>query len=233
MILLARFAQIEVTHPTVNLGGIDFDSDTLINSVIVCGILIGLALALRSQVHPGVPGRIQLAAEGVIDFIGGLVEESLGGRGINLGPLAISLFTFLLIANWIGLVPGFKSPTNDINTTLSLALMTFSLVQFYGIRARGIGAYLRHFVLQPPWFPLSVIEELTKPVTLTFRLYFNIFVGELLLALIAVLLPVWISWFPGVVWTLFSLFVGVVQAFIFTVLTVSYVAFATEPEEGH
>jgi len=85
----------------------------------------------------------------------------------------------------------------------------------------------------PPYFPLSVIDELAKPITLSFRLYFNIFVGELLLTLILVLIPGWISWLPGVAWTLFSLFIGAVQAFIFTVLTVSYVAIATEVQEEH
>jgi F-type H+-transporting ATPase subunit a len=85
----------------------------------------------------------------------------------------------------------------------------------------------------PPYFPLSVIDELAKPITLSFRLYFNIFVGELLLSLIITLVPTWISWLPGAIWTLFSLFIGGVQAFIFTVLTVSYVAIATEVETAH
>ncbi len=225
--------EVDVTHRTVTLLGLDFNVDTLVNTALVCAILAGFALFLRAQLHPGVPTPLQNATEALVEFISGLAETSMVGRGINLAPLAITLFTFLLIANWIGLIPKLKSPTNDWNTTLSLALLTFFLVQFYSLRRRGLGGFLKHLFLKPPFFPLTVIDELAKPVTLSFRLYFNIFVGELLLTLIVVLIPPWVSWLPGAVWTLFSLFVGVVQAFIFTVLTVSYIAVATEVEEAH
>ncbi len=225
--------EVDVSHQTITLAGLDFNVDTLVNTAVVCAILIAAAVVLRGQLHPGVPTQLQNAAEALVEFIGGLAETTLAGRGINLAPLAITLFIFLLIANWIGLIPRFKSPTNDWNTTLSLALMTFVLVQFYSVRKRGLGGFLKHLFLQPPFFPLTVIDELAKPVTLSFRLYFNIFVGELLLALIVILIPPWISWLPGAVWTLFSLFVGVVQAFIFTVLSISYVAVATEAQEAH
>jgi F-type H+-transporting ATPase subunit a len=225
--------QIDVNHPTINIGGIDFNSDTIRNTLIVCGFLLILGFVMRSQLRVGMPSQLQNAAEAIVEYIGNLTEETLAGRNIVLGPLAITLFTFLLIANWLGLVPGLKSPTNDWNTTLGLALMSFVLVQYYSIRSRHLGGYFKHLLLVPPYFPLTVIDELAKPITLSFRLYFNIFVGELLLTLIVVLIPNWISWLPGAAWTLFSLFIGAVQAFIFTVLTVSYVAIATEVEEGH
>jgi len=225
--------EVDVSHQTITLAGLNFNVDTLVNTAVVCAILIAVAVVLRAQLQPGVPSQLQNAAEALVEFIGGLAETTLAGRGINLAPLAITLFIFLLIANWIGLIPKFKSPTNDWNTTLSLALMAFVLVQFYSVRKRGLGGFLKHLFLQPPFFPLTVIDELAKPVTLSFRLYFNIFVGELLLALIVLLIPPWISWLPGAVWTLFSLFVGVVQAFIFTVLSISYIAVATEVQEAH
>ena len=224
---------IEVTHPTVSIGGIEFNVDTIRNTVIVCVALIVFAAILRRQLQPGIPSPLQNATEALVEYIGNLTEETLEGRGIALAPLAITLFTFLLIVNWLGLIPTLKSPTNDWNTTLGLALMAFVLVQFYSIKKRGFGGYLKHLLLQPPFFPLTVIDELAKPLTLSFRLYFNIFVGELLLTLIILLVPTWISWLPGAAWTLFSLFVGAVQAFIFTVLTVSYIAVATDVESGH
>ncbi len=232
MTLVVYLAEIDVKHATGQVGSATFNVDTLFNTALVCALLIVFAVILRSQVQAGVPRGLQNATEAVVEYIGGLAQSSMVGRGINLAPLAITLFVFLLLANWIGLVPKLKSPTNDWNTTLSLALMTFLLVQFYSIRKRGLAGFLKHLLLQPPYFPLSVIDELAKPVTLSFRLYFNIFVGELLLTLIVILIPPWISWLPGAVWTLFSLFVGVVQAFIFTVLTVSYIAVATEVAEG-
>ncbi|TMC50057.1 MAG: F0F1 ATP synthase subunit A [Chloroflexi bacterium] len=225
--------QIEVTHPTVNIAGLDFNVDTIRNTLVVCAILLILGVILRSQLRVGVPTQLQNAMEAIVEYINNLTEETLQGRNVTLGPLAITLITFLLVANWLGLVPGLKSPTNDWNTTLGLALMSFVLVQYYSIRSRHLGGYFKHLLLVPPYFPLTVIDELAKPITLSFRLYFNIFVGELLLTLIIVLIPTWISWLPGALWTLFSLFIGAVQAFIFTVLTVSYVAIATEVEEGH
>jgi F-type H+-transporting ATPase subunit a len=228
-----RPLQIDVTHPTVSLAGIQFNVDTIRNTVIVCGLLLIGAVILRSQLRVALPSQLQNIVEFIVEYIGGLTAESLQGRNIALGPLAVTLFTFLLVSNWLGLVPGLKSPTNDWNTTLALALMTFFLVEYFSIRKRGVGGFFRHLILVPPYFPLSVIDELAKPITLSFRLYFNIFVGELLLTLIIVLIPTWISWLPGAAWTLFSLFIGAVQAFIFTVLTVSYVAIATEVEEGH
>ena len=228
-----RFLQVDVNHPVINIGGLDFNSDTIRNTLIVCAILAIGAVVLRSQLRVGKPTQLQNIMELIVDYIGGLTAETLQGRNLNLGPLAITLFTFLLVANWLGLIPGFKSPTNDWNTTLALALQTFVLFTFFSIRRRGLGGYLRHLFLVPPYFPLSVIDEVAKPITLSFRLYFNIFVGELLLALIATLFPTWISWLPGAAWTLFSLFIGAVQAFIFTVLTVSYIAIATEVEAAH
>jgi F-type H+-transporting ATPase subunit a len=225
--------QIDVTHPTVSLAGIQFNVDTIRNTLIVCGLLLIGALILRSQLRVALPSQLQNIVEFIVEYIGGLTAESLQGRNIALGPLAVTLFTFLLISNWIGLVPGLKSPTNDWNTTLALALMTFFLVEYFSIRKRGVGGFFKHLILVPPYFPLSVIDELAKPITLSFRLYFNIFVGELLLSLIVVLIPTWLSWLPGAAWTLFSLFIGAVQAFIFTVLTVSYVAIATEVEAAH
>lgn len=228
-----RLLQVDVNHPVINIGGLDFNSDTIRNTLIVCAILAIGAVVLRSQLRVGKPTQLQNIMESIVGYIGGLTAETLQGRNLNLGPLAITLFTFLLVANWLGLIPGFKSPTNDWNTTLALALQTFVLFTFFSIRRRGLGGYLRHLFLVPPYFPLSVIDEVAKPITLSFRLYFNIFVGELLLSLIVTLFPTWISWLPGAAWTLFSLFIGAVQAFIFTVLTVSYVAIATEVEAAH
>jgi F-type H+-transporting ATPase subunit a len=225
--------QIEVNHPTINIAGLDFNTDTIRNTLVVCAVLLILGAILRSQLKVGVPTQLQNATEAIVEYINNLTEETLQGRNIALGPLAITLFTFLLIANWLGLVPGLKSPTNDWNTTLGLALMSFVLVQYFSIRSRHLGGYFKHLLLVPPYFPLTVIDELAKPITLSFRLYFNIFVGELLLTLIIVLIPTWISWLPGALWTLFSLFIGGVQAFIFTVLTVSYIAIATGVEEEH
>src|SRR5438067_3916298 len=179
--------QADGTHPTVNSAGIDLNADTIRNTLIVCAILLVAALILRSQLRVGKPTQLQNILEMIVEYIGSLTAETLQGRNLNLGPLAITLFVFLLICNWLGLIPGFKSPTNDWNTTLALALQTFVLLTFFSIRRRGPGGYFKHLFLVPPYFPLTVIDEIAKPITLSFRLYFNIFVGELLLSLIVTL----------------------------------------------
>jgi F-type H+-transporting ATPase subunit a len=239
--LLASSSEIDVQHPTWGKGFLAINYDTIFNTLIVCGILIVLALVLRANTREGRPTRIQSIIEAIIEFLHGLIKDTLGRKPIRIGPIAISLFIFLLVANWLGLVPVFKSPTNDVNTTTGLALFSIGLLHYYSVKFRRPGGYVKHYfsVVTPKLLPigwlirglfamLEFIQELSRPVTLSFRLYFNIFVGELMVALIISLFPAFIAPFPGVVWLLFSLFVGAVQAFIFTMLTIAYIAMGTE-----
>jgi F-type H+-transporting ATPase subunit a len=239
--LLASSGEIDVTHPTAGSGLLAVNVDTLYNTLIVCGILIVLALVLRRNYNERKPGLFQNAVEAIIEFLQGLIKDTLGNKPIPIGPVAISLFMFLLVSNLIGLVPVIKSPTNDVNTTIGLALFSVGLMHYYSVKFRGGLGYFKHYfsVVEPKWRGpwgwtrvlfalLELIQEIARPVTLSFRLYFNIFVGELMVALIISLFPAFIAPFPGVVWLLFSIFVGGVQAFIFTMLTIAYIAMATE-----
>lgn len=248
MRLLASSGNIDVEHPTVGHGFLAVNYDTIFNTLVACGILVVLALLLRRGLKDGRPGRLQNAIESIIEFLQGLIKDTLGTKPIPIAPIAISLFMFLLISNLLGLLPIFKSPTNDVNTTIGLALFSIGLLHYYSIRFRSPGGYVKHYfsIVSPKWRGpwgwtrvvfafLEVIQELSRPVTLSFRLYFNIFVGELMVALIISLFPAFIAPFPGVIWLLFSIFVGGVQAFIFTMLTIAYIAMGTETEhaDGH
>jgi F-type H+-transporting ATPase subunit a len=239
--LLASSGQIDVQHPTLGSGLLAINLDTLYNTLIVCGILVVLALVLRAKLQKGRPGRFQGAVESIIEFLNGLIKDTLGNKPIHIAPIAISLFMFLLISNFLGLLPVFKSPTNDVNTTIGLAFFSIGLLHYYSVKFRGPGGYVKHYfsIVTPKWRGpwgwtrvifafLEVIQEVSRPVTLSFRLYFNIFVGELMVALIISLFPAVIAPFPGTIWVLFSLFVGAVQAFIFTMLTIAYIAMGTE-----
>jgi F-type H+-transporting ATPase subunit a len=239
--LLASSGTIDVQHPTAGSGIFAINLDTLYNTLIVCGILVVIAVVLRSKMRDRRPGRFQQAVESIIEFIQGLIKEILGDRRIPMGPIAINLFMFLLISNLIGLLPVLKSPTNDVNTTTGLALFSIGLLHYYSIRFRTARGYVKHYfsIVEPKWIGpwgwtrvvfafLEVIQEVSRPITLAFRLYFNIFVGELLAALIISLFPAVITPAPGLIWILISLFVGLVQAFIFTVLTIAYIAMGTE-----
>ncbi len=241
-----------VHHLTWDIGPLTVNGDTIFVTGVACVVLVLIAIGVRSGLGREKPGRFLGFIEMIIEFVDGLVKQTLGDRATRmrlLGPLAICLFTFLLTSNLLGLVPGLHSPTNDVNTALGLAIISIIFLHVSSIRARGAGGYVKHYfsVVEPKWFPfgwlprilfafLEVIQELSRPVTLTFRLYFNIFVGELLLLLIIVLFPT--TWVPawlvlGGVWLAFSIFVGCVQAFIFTMLTIAYVSMGTETHEAH
>ena len=136
---------------------------------------------------------------------------------------------FILVCNWLAFVPsgdpGFLAPpTGDVNLPLALALIVFVLQHYNSVKARGVGGYFKHYA-QPyaALTPINIIEEITKPITLTFRLFGNIFSGVLMIAVIVTLIPPYASWIGLLVWKPFDeLFIGAIQAFIFALLTIMY-----------
>lgn len=224
-------------HPRANIFGLAVNSDTLVSTVLAGAILIGLGLYMRSQISPaGVPGKLQLGFEGLVGYIEGLVESAMGVKVAPfVVPLATTLFSFILIANWIEIVPTketFISPTSDINLTAALAVLVLGWVHITGIRKKGLGGYVKSFLGAPRWLiPFRAIEEVAKPLSLALRLFGNLFAGGLMIALIA-LLPATVLWAPTVVWKLFDMFIGVIQALIFSLLTIVYFSFAVS-EEPH
>lgn len=211
------------------LPNVNINLDTIISTWIVVGALLIIAFVVNRRITSEAPRGLQNALEAVMESISSLVRENIGVRSRFIPPLAITLFVFLLAANWLGLIPRMKSPTSDLNTTLGLALMVFIMIHVYGVRAKKIGGYVGHYF--KPFkllFPINLIDEVAKPVTLSFRLFGNIFAGEVVLFLLAFLLPWWLIPLPGVVWLSWSLLVGGIQAFVFTILTVVYISFALE-----
>jgi len=194
--------------------------------MIVLGVFL---VAATRKMSVDKPGKLQVMVEELFGFLRGLVFDNLDyKKGATLMCLVFTLFTFLLFSNLWGLVPTMMSPTADLNTTLALALMVFMLIQIAGMKFKGPG-FLKHFVQPIPFLlPLTIIEELTKPVTLSLRLYGNIYAGEMLIAVLLALFPVVAQFCGGfiasVVWYLFSIFVGCIQAFLFTMLTIVYVS---------
>ena len=162
-----------------------------------------------------------------------LAEQSdtmLGKRGQFLSPFIVTLFLFLLVSNWVGLVPTMASPTNDLNTTLGLALLVICMVHVLGVYMKG-GHYIAHFFQPTPVFVIiNAIEEVAKPITLAFRLFGNILAGEILIIVLLKLMPIWMP-VPSVLWLAFSIFIGGVQAVIFTMLSMAYLANAVKEDE--
>jgi F-type H+-transporting ATPase subunit a len=219
-----------------------FNLDTIWTTLVACLIVLGMGFYLVRHATTGEPGKLQLFWETIVGTIQDQVESSLGPQYRRVVPLGVSIFMLVLVADWLEILPGLfhntdylPSPTADVNLTYALAIVVFVLTNAASIRARGFGGYVRNFFRKPvAMFPLHIIEEIAKPLTLALRLFGNLFSGGIMIAL---LISFPIQFFPAAliftpVWKLFDMFIGVIQAFIFALLTILYFQFATE-EGGH
>lgn len=221
-------------HVTTKLFGLTVNIDDLAACLFAGAIIVALGLVLRAQATSGVPGKLQLAFETIVTGVTRQVETSMGPNGLFIVPLACTLFVFILLCNWLEMIPSnlahhhqlLVSPTGDINLPLAMALTVIIIVHFTWIRLHGLKSYVGHYFKPFKFlFPINVIEEIVKPITLALRLFGNIFAGGILLTLIAALPAQWIVPIPllDFGWKLFAaFFVAPVQAFIFALLTVIY-----------
>jgi len=222
--------------------GVTLNGDTIISTVVAGAIVLGLGFAMRRKVSVGKPGRLQLFFETVQAQVTQQVEDTMGVKTAPfVVPLAMTLFLFILIANWLAILPAFhtgsgneviKPPASDVNLTYALAFFVIILMHVTGIRKRGVRGFYHHLVT-PHWvmLPINVIEELVRPVTLALRLFGNIFSGTIMVSLI-LLFPAYIAWAPDLIWKLFDMFIGLIQAFIFGLLTILYFSAVRPAEEG-
>ena len=253
MIVLAE----SIGQPTVTIGSCGalctFNYNTLISSFVAIVATLAIGFWLRSQLRYDHPTKAQAILEWGYDLLRNLIKSNVSEDALFIIPLAMTLFFYILVANWIeffpiGLFPNLHGANADLNQTLAMALIVIVVVEWYSIRVLGLAGFLRRFTrpfeLPLParivFIPLNVIEEVTKPVTLSFRLFGNIFAGAAIIGLIVGLgtlsLPVGGS-VPGtiagtallIIWKFFDvLFIGFIQAFIFMLLTVIYFGAARE-----
>jgi len=250
------YTDINVTHPTVSLGcgswWCTFNYDSLISSALAVLVTLVVAFWIRSQLRPGEPGKVQAIYEWGYDLLRGLIKDNVSEDAVFIIPIAMTLFLYILVGNWLEILPlGFfpilHGANADLNQTLALGLIVISVVQWYSVRVLGWRGYLRRFTkpfeLPLParivFIPLNILEEAVKPVTLSLRLFGNIFAGGVMIVLIAsagwhleFLGPVphtIISTIVLGVWKAFDvIFIGFIQAFIFMLLTVIYFGAARE-----
>ncbi|MGH3481338.1 MAG: F0F1 ATP synthase subunit A [Nocardioidaceae bacterium] len=234
-------------HVTTTVFGMTFNLDTIWSTVVAGTIVVLLGLVARNYLtkdsEDHVPSKLQLLWESVVNEVNTQVEDNLGRVHPLAAPLAIALFFFILIANWLEIIPSewnhstghlLPAPTADTNLTYALAAITIISVWVYGIRQKGVKGYFAHMMEPYPWMlPLEILQELIRPVTLALRLFGNIFAGGIMLSLIAL-----IPWYFGmplanVVWKLFDMFIGLIQAFNFALLTVIYFAMAGGKQGEH
>ena len=228
-------------HVEWNIFGVTLHGDTITSTLVAGAIIIGLGLFVRRKISSRQPNRTQIFFETVTEQVETQVEETMGVRTAPfVVPLAMTLFLFILISNWLSILPVFHAehgeylppPAADVNLTYALALLVIVLMHVTGVRKKGFRGYYHHLVT-PSWamLPINIIEELVRPVTLALRLFGNIFSGTIMVALIG-LFPAAILWAPDVIWKLFDMFIGLIQAFIFGLLTILYFASVRPAEEG-
>lgn len=215
--------------------------DTIVTTWVVMMFALLFFAWVGASYRSAYQTRRQVVVEGVVNYIADLATSTLGSKGEPFVPFFIALFVFIFLLNQFGMLP-FKafglpfggSPTADLNTTVPLALIVFFMTWVVGFRKAGI----KHFahLAKPNWplLPINVLEELVRPVTLAARLFFNIFVGELLFLIVASLiesrvtigsldLSLVVSVVPFFI-QFFNFFVGTIQAFVFTLLAIVYLS---------
>jgi F-type H+-transporting ATPase subunit a len=258
MTLLAPLA-IDINpgeHPEGHLFGLTLNLDTIWVTVVAGAIVVALGFWARAQLTKDtddhVPTKLQLVWESIVGEVTNQVEANLGKVNPFVVPLATALFFFILIANWLEVIPTelnqhthlLPSPTADTNLTYAMAIMVMVGVWTFSIRERGFKGWVKHYFEPVPWmFPLEVLQDLLKPVTLALRLFGNIFAGGIMLALISGMVSLAPAHIPlgsvltiifDVVWKLFdTIFLGGLQAFIFALLTVLYFGMAGAHDGEH
>jgi F-type H+-transporting ATPase subunit a len=225
-------------HIVWHVFGVAWNVDTILGTLVAGAIIVGLGFAMRARLSVREPTGVQLFFETVTGAIDRQVEETMGVRTAPfVVPLATTLFLFILFANWLSLIPTghhpeyMPPPASDVNLTYALALLVIVWMHVTGIRKKGVRGYYHH-LFRPHWimFPINLIEEIARPVTLALRLFGNIFSGVIMVSLIA-LFPAYILWAPDIIWKLFEMFIGLIQAFIFALLTILYFSSVAPAEE--
>ena len=231
------------------MGFIAFHLDSLAWSLILIIITFFFFRKVAKSATSGKPSGLQNFVEIMVDFVDGSVKETFHGKDSLIAPLALTIMVWVFMMNLMDLVPvdlipyissmlgiHFMKivPTTDPNITFALSLSVFLLIIIYSIRHKGISGFVGELTLQPfgKWmipfnFLLEGVSLIAKPISLALRLFGNLYAGELIFILIA-LLPFYIQWTLSVPWAIFHILVIVLQAFIFMMLTIVYLSMASE-----
>ncbi|XBC40766.1 MAG: F0F1 ATP synthase subunit A [Buchnera aphidicola (Nurudea yanoniella)] len=204
----------------------------------------------RNCISDGIPNKFQIAVELAVNFINKSVNDVFKSSHQLIAPLSLTIFSWIFLMNLMDLLPidfipfifqfffGFSNfkivPTTDINITISMALVIFFLIIYYGIKVKGIKNFLKDFIIQPFQHPiffvfnifLEIIGLLSKPISLGLRLFGNMYSGEMIFILISGLLPWWIQWILSLPWAIFHILIILLQSFIFMTLTIVYLSLA-------
>lgn len=232
------------------MGFMAFHVDTLFMSALMGLLFIVMFRYVAKRATSDQPGGFQNAIEMVVEFTQGLVKDTFHGRNPLIGPIALTVFVWIFLQNSMKMLPidlvpmlthaaGLEytriTPTADPNATFGMAIGVFLLVLFYNFKVKSAGGFLKEMSFSPfnhwsmTWFNLilETVVLVTKPFSLALRLFGNIYAGEVIFVLIA-LLPIWAQWTLQVPWLIYHILVVTLQAFIFMVLTIVYLSMAHE-----
>ncbi|HDP26058.1 MAG TPA: ATP synthase F0 subunit A [Deltaproteobacteria bacterium] len=197
------------------------NAETVIMTWLVMGILILFSL-MATRESKMIPNALQSFAELIVGTWDDLVKDGLGLDDRKYFPFICTIFLLFWLSNMIGIIPGLSEPTQDLNTTLSLGVVGFFVAHYSGIKFKGIKNYLKSYC-EPIFFmaPLNIIGELSKVISISFRLFGNIKGGAIIILVVSAL--VYSLLLPPFLYGFFGLFIGTIQAFVFTMLTLVYI----------
>lgn len=227
-----------IVEDVFGISWLDFNLANVL-MIAIASVIVFIIGVLGSRKLQMKPTGMQNFIEWLIDFVKGMIHDTMDWKtGKVFLPLGLTLITYIFISNILGVITvgvvgdtlWWKSPTADATLTLTLSAMVVILSHFYGVKIQGAKGYLKGFVSPVKFMlPLKIIEEFTNTLTLGLRLFGNIFAGEILLGLLVALAGSGVGGFiisalPMMAWQGFSLFIGTIQAFIFTMLTMVYLS---------
>lgn len=205
---------------------------THVSILIVCALMLIFALVVRSKLSSseGKPGTLQNIAELIVEMIDGIVDGAMGRNGLKYRNYLGVLFLFLIVSNLSGLL-GLRPPTADYGVTLPLGLITFTLVQYNNVKYNKLGAFTDLFKPLPFLFPINLIGEIALPFSISLRLFGNVLSGTVIMGLLYGLCYKFTWVWPGVLHAYFDLFSGLIQAYVFVMLTMAFMS-QKMPEES-
>ena len=246
-----EYIQHHLTNLQVGQGFWTVHLDTLVISAVLGLIMFGTMWLATRKATAGVPGGLQNFVEMVVTMVDTQVKDSFHGKNDLIAPLALTIFVWIVAMNTMDLIPvdllpllasmvGINYmkvvPTTDLNTTFAMSLTVFFLMYFYSLKVKGFKGFSKEVLFSPfGKFPLlipvnilfRIVEDIAKPISLALRLFGNMYAGEMVFILIA-LLPFYVQWILGAPWAIFHILIIILQAFVFMMLSIVYLSMAHE-----
>ncbi|MGB7649818.1 MAG: F0F1 ATP synthase subunit A [Gallionella sp.] len=247
----SEYIQHHLTNLHAGEGFWSFHLDTLLVSLVMGLIVFGTMWLVARKATAGVPGRMQNFVEMVVDMVHSQVKDTFHGDSKLIAPLALTIFVWIfalnaldvvpvdllpLVASWFGVSHLKVVATTDLNATFAMSISVFLLIYFYSFKIKGFKGFGKEILFSPfgknpVLIPVNilfrVVEDIAKPISLALRLFGNMYAGEMVFILIA-LLPWYLQWTLGAPWAIFHLLIITLQAFVFMMLTVVYLSMAHE-----